>query len=214
MKQLNEKKTIIFLSFLLILSPIVSMGQRVEVSPYAGYMFAGKLNFVEGSMNIKNNPNYGVIFNFELDRRNGLFLELSYDRLDTKATFKPTGEFQPEYNLFDMFLEYYQLGALYNYPISRKASTFAVFTGGVARFAPVSAIYGDDYRFAVTFGGGVKYFVTQNFGFRLEGRLKVPFFFNGGSFYVGSGGTGFFMTSGTALLQTDISVGLIFRFGK
>ncbi len=208
-----------FTTYLLVLFIVLTslqttlFAQRFEATPYYGFVFAGKLNFVEGEMNIKDNPNYGIILDFELDRRHGLHLELSYDRLDTRATYKAYGEFQSEEDLFDMFIEYYQLGALYDSPLSKNASAFGFFTGGVARFSPITAEYGDDYRFAITGGGGVKFFITKSIGFRLQGRIKMPMFFSSGSLYLGSGGTGFYMGTGTVLLQMDVIAGLTIRLG-
>jgi len=214
---MNSSKftTYLLLLFIVLTSlPGTLFAQRFEATPYYGFMFAGKMNFVEGEMNIKDNPNYGIMLDFELDRRHGLYLELSYDRLDTRATYKAYGEFQSEQDLFDMFIEYYQLGALYDNPLSKKSSAFGFFTGGVARFSPITDEYGDDYRFAITGGGGVKFFITESIGIRLQGRLKMPFFFSSGSLYLGSGGTGFYMGSGTVLLQMDITAGVIIRIGE
>jgi hypothetical protein len=213
--QKNKQITFLLLIFMLLTTTSSTIfAQRVEVTPYYGYMFAGKMDFIDGILNIKNNPNYGVLLNFELDRRHGLHLELSYDRFDTRTTFKKYGEFEQENNLFDMFIEYYQLGALYSKALTKKANAFGFFTGGVARFSPVTPKYGDDYRFAITAGGGIKYFITKSLGIRLQGRLKMPMFFSGGSLYLGSGGTGFYMGSGTVLLQMDLTAGVIFRFGE
>ncbi len=214
MKSSNLITYFLILFFILVSIPATIFAQRFEVTPYYGYMFAGKMQFVEGTMNIKDNPNYGIIFDFELDRRNGLNLELSYDRLDTRTTFKEPGEFQSENDLFDMFIEYYQLGALYNKPLSEKANAFGFFTGGVARFSPVTNEYGDAYRFAITTGGGIKYFFTKSIGIRIQGRLKMPIFFSSGGLYLGSGGSGFYMGSGTVLLQMDLIAGLTIRLGE
>jgi len=214
MKAHNLITYFLILFVVLISFPATSFAQRFEATPYYGFMFAGKLDLVKGEMNIKDNPNYGIILNFELDRRRGLYLELSYDRLDTRATFKEYGGFADEKELFDLFTEYYQLGALYNKQLSQKASGFGFFTGGVARFSPITTEYGDDYRFAITMGGGVKYFITKSIGIRLQGRLKMPMFFSGGGVYIGSGGSGFYMGSGTVLLQMDLLAGLVIRLGE
>ncbi len=194
--------------------PTSIFAQRFEATPYYGFMLAGKVDLVKGEMNIKDNPNYGIILDFELDRRHGLNLELSYDRLDTRTTIKKYGGYADEQDLFDMFIEYYQLGALYNKPLSKKANAFGFFTGGVARFSPVTPKYGDDYRFAITTGGGIKYFFTKSVGIRLQGRLKMPMYFSGGGMYLGSGGSGFYMGSGTVLLQMDLIAGLTIRLGE
>lgn len=156
----------------LTIIPTKLFSQRVEITPYYGFMFAGKMNFTAGEMNIKDNPNFGILLDFELDRKNGLNLELSYDRLDTRITYKKYEQFESEEDLFDMFIEYYQLGALYNKPISKKANAFGFFTGGVARFSPITSKYGDDYRFAITAGGGAKYFFTESICVRVQGRVK------------------------------------------
>jgi len=214
MKLHNLKKYFLILSLVFTTLPATLFAQRFEATPYYGFMFAGNLDLVKGQMNIKDNPNYGIILDFELDRRNGLHLELSYDRLDTRATFKEYGGYAEEKDIFDMFLEYYQLGALYNKPLSKKASGFGFFTGGVARFSPITTEFGDDYRFAITMGGGVKYFITKSIGIRLQGRLKMPMFFSGGGMYLGSGGSGFYLGSGTVLLQMDLIAGLIIRLGE
>ena len=135
----RNSKTILMMVFIVLSSLTQTFfAQRFEATPYAGFVFAGKMNFDQGSMNIKDNPNYGIYFDFELDRKNGLYLELSYDRLNTNATFKEYGEYQQEEDLFDMFIEYYQLGALYDSPLSKNATAFGFFTGGAARFSPVS----------------------------------------------------------------------------
>jgi len=214
MKSLISKTNLLLLLIVLTSLSGSLFAQRFEASPYYGFMFAGKLNFVDGEMNIKDNPNYGIMLDFEIDRRNGLYLELSYDRLNTRATYKEYGQYQSEEDLFDMFIEYYQLGALYDKPLSKKSSAFGFFTGGVARFSPTTDQYGDDYRFAITAGGGVKFFITETIGIRLQGRLKMPFFFSGGTLYLGSGGTGYYMGSGTVLLQMDLTAGVIIRIGE
>ena len=210
---MKRRTLFITITFLLLLTASSLFAQRFEATPYYGFTFAGKLGFVEGEMNIKDNPNFGVLLDFELDRKHGLQLELSYDRFNTKTTFKKYGDFQSEKDLFDAFIEYYQLGAMYTKDISKKVIAFGFFTGGVSRFSPITTEYGDDYRFAVTAGGGIKYFFTKSVGIRLQGRLKMPFYFSGGGLYLGSGGSGFYLGSGTALLQMDLIAGLTFRFG-
>ncbi len=198
----------------LTIIPTSIFAQRFEATPYYGFMFAGKVDLIKAQMNIKDNPNYGIILDFELDRRNGLNLELSYDRLDTRTTIKEYGVYANEKELFDMFIEYYQLGAMYNKPLSKKTNAFGFFTGGVARFSPITPEYGDDYRFAITMGGGIKYFFTKSVGIRVQGRLKMPIYFYGGGMYIGSGGSGFYMGSGTVLLQMDLIAGLTIRLGE
>ena len=98
-------------------------------------MFAGKMTLYQGDFNVKNDANYGIALDFEVDRKNGVSVELLYDRIDTRAVFKeyPTNITT---DLFDMSEEYFQVGGLYNHPMNKKISTFGVFTLGATRFHP------------------------------------------------------------------------------
>ncbi|NOX67254.1 MAG: hypothetical protein GXO85_16015 [Chlorobi bacterium] len=212
-RYLSKKIKLSSVLFLLLLGSSFSFGQDIEITPYYGYMFAGKLALYQGDFNIKNDANYGITIDLELDRKSGVSLELLYDRIDTRAVLKkyPTNITE---DLFDMSVEYYQIGGLYNKPMNKKFSTFGVFTFGAARMAPVSTKFGDDWRFAVTAGGGIKYFFSKSIGIRLTGRLKMPFYFSGGSVWIGPGGITYGLGAGTALLQGDLTAGLIIRLGK
>ena len=48
----------------------------------------------------------------------------------------------------------------------------------------------------------------------MHGRLKMPMYFSGGGMYLCSGGSGFYMGSGTVLLQMDLIAGLTIRLGE
>ena len=203
---------VIFISLVVILSSVSLQAQRVEITPYYGYMFAGKMTFYEGDFNIRNNPNYGITLDFEVDRKKGIYVELLYDRIDTRADFITYPE-NVTSTLFDLSEEYFHVGGLYNKELNKKLSTFGVFTLGATRFHPKDPNYGDDWRFSLTFGGGVKYYFSESIGIRLQGRLKIPFYFYGGSVWVGSGGA-YYSGGGTAILQADLTAGLIFKIGK
>ncbi len=209
---LMKLKLPILVMIVLFASSVIN-AQRVEITPYYGYMFAGKMTLYQGDFNIKNDANYGITLDFEVDRKKGISVELLYDRIDTRVVLKeyPTNISK---DLFDMSEEYFQVGGLYNSPLNKKAIAFGVFTLGAVRFHPKDSRYGDDWRFGVTFGGGIKYFISESIGIRLQGRIKMPLYFAGGGIYVGGGGAGYGMGAGTALLQADLTAGLIFQIGK
>lgn len=207
----TKLKLTILIVIVLFISSLVT-AQRVEITPYYGYMFAGKMTLYEGDFNIRNNPNYGIALDFEVDRRGGIFVELLYDRIDTHADFieYPTNVTT---KVFDLSEEYFHIGGLYNSEINKKLATFGVFTLGATRFHPKDSNYGDEWRFSLTFGGGVKYYFSETIGIRLQGRLKMPFNFSSGGVWVGPGGT-YTYGGGSALLQADLSAGIIIRTGK
>lgn len=198
----------ILVVIVLFTSSLIS-AQRVEITPYYGYMFAGKITAYQGDFNIRNDANYGIMLDFEVDRKNGISVELLYDRMDTKADFitYPTNITT---ELFNMSEEYFQVGGHYNKPIDKKLSTFFGFSLGATRFHPKDEQFGDDWRFSMTLGGGMKYFFSKTIGVRLQARLKMPFYFGGSGFYY----NGIAYSSGSALLQGDLTAGLIFQIGK
>lgn len=83
---------------------------RLEISPFAGYQFGGKLSVQTGTLSIKDAMNYGVALDFYI--RPGMQVELPYIRQDTELRLKDglTGRTS---SLFDMAVEHYQIGGLY-----------------------------------------------------------------------------------------------------
>ena len=69
---------------------------------------------------------------------------------------------------------------------------------------------GSEWRFSFSFGGGAKLFFTDNIGIRLQGRLFIPLYFNGGYIYGGGSGGGIALSGGAYLIQGDLTAGLIF----
>jgi len=132
--------------------------QSVEVVPYVGYMFAGKLNTVEGEINIDNGVNYGLIFDARVDKE--VIVELMYNRLDTKVQIieEPFNKIK---NSFNMKVEYFQGGAQFELEEGRFRP-FGAFTLGAALFNPASEDINSEWRFSFTVGGGIKYYFFKN----------------------------------------------------
>ena len=55
---------------------------------------------------------------------------------------------------------------------------------------------------------------SEKVGLRFEGRLMMPITWAGGGFMVGTGGSGFYLGGGSAILQASLSAGLIIALGK
>ena len=80
------KFIITWLVFFFLLASGNTIAQKIEITPFAGYMFAGKLNTVNGELNIKNGGNYGLIADIRVEEE--LMVELMYNRLDTELEIK------------------------------------------------------------------------------------------------------------------------------
>lgn len=186
------------------LSP--AWAQQVEITPLVGYQFGGKFTVQRGTLRIKDNLNYGAILDITV--RPNTQLELSYSRQDTRVEFRGVGF---ENINIDATVDYWQIGGLVEYPRDR-VRPFGLFTLGATHFNPKVAGVSGVWRFSGTIGGGVKVFLSPNIGFRLQGRLLLPYISGGSSIFCGLPGGCYITLGGTVLLQADVTAGLILAF--
>ncbi len=190
-----------------LLLPDLAGAQKLEITPFGGYFFGGKLVVSEGDLNFKNDANYGVTFDYTLMRE--IQIELMYSRSDTRLVLK---QYRSGINeeLFEMSVNYFHIGGIYRAQEMENGYLFTNFSLGATLFSPKDNLYEDDWRFSIAFGGGIKYFLSDKIGIRTQIRLLMPLYFAGGGLYFGTGGSGVSLGAGTNLVQGDITVGLIF----
>jgi hypothetical protein len=199
------KFIITWLVFFLLLASNSATAQKIEITPFAGYMFAGKLNTIDGELNIKNGSNYGLIIDIRVD--NDLMVELMYNRLNTELEIKEE-PFDSIKILTNMMVEYFQAGAHYEAE-KGKFRPFAAFTIGATLFNPADENLNDEWRFSFTAGGGIKYYFVEHIGIRLEWRFMIPVYFSGGALFCSNQGCGAAIGGGAVLLQYDLTAGVI-----
>lgn len=215
------KSNLIILFFMIsffVYHPNVS-AQKFEITPFYGYMFAGKVTGYQGDLNIRNNGIYG--FMLDISVHPAMQVELFYSRTDTRADFV---EYRgPTYKLTDVSVNYFQIGALRHINKTKNIIIYGIGTLGATLFSPsgegynetpIQYSYEDWWLFSLTFGGGAKIFLSKKIGIRLEGRLMMPITWAGGGFMVGTGGSGFYLGGGSAILQASLTAGLIIALGK
>ena len=137
-------------------------------------------------------------------------LELAYIRQDTELWLRDalTGIKSP---LFDMAVEHFQIGGLYELRPGR-VRPFGLFTAGLTHFNPKPKERSSEWRFSFGFGGGVKAFVSEHLGFRFQGRLLFPYFGGGGGLWCSAPGGCFVTLDGRVALQLDFTGGIILAF--
>jgi hypothetical protein len=211
-----KQKTIYFLIIVFLVVAIssspVSAQVGLEITPFYGYQFGGYLPTYKGKLDISNDDNFGVIIDIETaSLQRGTYLELSYSRQDGRLTYKDglTNEIKVQ---FDLAIEYYQIGGLFEQDLSGKSfKGFGMFSLGVSRWAPKESKYNDEWIFSATLGLGLKAFLTPRFGLRFQGRMLIPMYFSGGGMWCGTGGCNVGVGSTSVILQADVSAGLIIR---
>ncbi len=210
------RKTLFALIAILLIVNSVN-AQKIEITPIAGYMFGGSVNFIEGKLKIKDDLSYGGMMSFKIDR--DVAVEFSYVRMDTRAEWRSGYIYAPDYpnRNFDLNVNYMTIGAVRESEIADNIKGFGTLALGAAYFNPSSSTIKDVWRFAGSLAAGVKLYLTDRIGIRLQGRLLLPMYFAGGGAYcgVGSGGSscGLGVSTTAVILQGDLSGGLIIALG-
>ncbi len=195
------------------------LAQKFEITPFYGYQLNGKVIGYQGDLNIRDASAYGMMLDFTV--RPGMQVELFYSRSDTRADFV---EYRgPTVKLTDVSVNYLQLGFLRTVKKMNNISVYGIGSLGTTLFSPsgdryaegpADIYYEDWWLFSVTVGGGAKIMFSEKVGLRLEGRLMMPITWAGGGFMIGTGGSGFYLGGGSAILQAGLSAGLVIALGK
>ncbi len=184
----------------------------IEVTPMFGYMFGGKLRGYEGELVLSDEFTYGVRLSKALQP--GTTLELSWNSMKSDAVLR--GFYGSESARFDMAVNYILIGATQDWQSgSDDVIPYGLLGLGTAIFSASgneSLASGDEWFFAAELGMGVKVFLSDRIGLRFQGRFLLPMIFGGGSLWCGSNGCGTGVYTTSAILQGDLSGGLIFRF--
>lgn len=145
------------------LTTTAAAAQRIELSPFAGFQFGGRLPLQGGDLTVANAANVGATVSIRLAPT--ALLDFTYSRQET-ALEREDGS-----DLFDLSVEYIHLGVSYDDATGVGIRPFATITGGVTRFAPLSSDRASETFPSGSFGGGIKSFVTKNIGVKLQGRF-------------------------------------------
>lgn len=183
---------------------------EIEITPFGGFQFGGRVPVAEGDLNIIDGMSYGVSFNIAVET--GMWAELIYSRRDTRLELREWRTGLTD-ELFDMSVDYFMAGGMYE-TSQDEVRPFAVFLLGASRFNPKSDIYKDEWFFTACLGGGIKaYTDSGRIGLRLQGRLWMPLRFSRAGLWCGFNGCSAGIGSWSPLVQGELSLGLIVALG-
>lgn len=207
------KKKLLFVAILISSLTLSGFAQSIEITPYAGYTFGGKVYGRYGELNVKSSESYGGALSIVMPTNTSIQFE--YFRQPT------TGEYRDYYKpgtydqKADLNIDWYQLGFFKQMPVSEQINPFGGISLGATNFnlesTPTSY---DEWSFSIILQGGVKIYLSDRVGLRLHARLLMPIQWGGFGFYAGTGGSGATATAGTYFIQGDVGGGLIIRLGN
>ena len=202
------KRSILSVILLFLLSVVLmAVMPPVEITPMVGYHLAGGTTFNEGRLDIADSFTYGIFFSL-VNLPGSTSVELSYTRADSTLNFTASSPGYTDTN-FGIASNYILIGVNKDFLENR----FRLFVGtdiGAAWFDTKDSSVKDAWFFSMGLKGGMKFYLNDRIGFRLQGRFLLPMDFSNGVFWgIGTGGLS---VGGTAIIyQGDFSVGLIIR---
>ena len=181
----------------------------VMITPYMAYQWGGTAKGWDGEAKLNDAGSWGFVIDVPVHHREA-FVELSYSRQVTELMYREYGTGIPAEEIFDLSVEYYQIGGLYTVP-KDGPKPFGTITIGATRFAPQNSIYGSEWMFSAALGLGVIVPVGEKLGIRVHTRLLLPFLYTGGGLWCGSGGCSVGISGGSSIPQGDVAVGIVLR---
>ncbi len=198
------------IAFLAVIYPLQANAGNFEVTPFGGYTWGGQFtDSVTGTaLKVDETANYGIMADFKQDEQSQIELYISRQNTQLKTN---SGLFTGN-PLFDLDIEYYHIGGTYNpNPDPGKTRPFVVGTLGATHMVPKGSGLNSLTKFSLSLGGGVKLFVTDRVGLRLEGRWFGTLFDGSGSAFCSSG-TCAIQVQGSLFSQFVANGGLIIAF--
>lgn len=183
--------------------------RATEITLYAGRQWGGEFeDQVSGNdLDLKESPVYGL----SVDWNHGpnTQYEVYYSRQQTELDADGVVTGDPE---FDLDVHYLHIGGTYVF--DEPARPFVVLTIGATHLDPSGGGSGVELdaetRFSFGFGGGVKLFLTEHIGLRLEGRGLFTAL-SGSSRVLCSGGCAIKVSS-SGFVQWQANAGLVIAF--
>ena len=195
---------------------IVSSAQAAgfELTPFIGYTGGGDFtNVATGqSLSLDETSSYGILLGFKQapdpKQPGTAWLELYLSRQQTKLRANQPLLFSSP--TLDVDVEYYHIGGTYG-QAEGKVQPFVAGTFGATRMVPQQYGLSSETKFSLTLGGGVKLYLTERVGLRLEGRwLGTVVNANGGMFC--SNGACLVTVQGDLFSQYVANAGVILAF--
>ncbi len=197
-------------SLILLLSGFSSQTnaqKETQIFGMAGYMVNSDVTVAQGDLRFDDGVSYGLGIDVGVERE--MQAEISWSMSPSYARlYKVAGG---STDLSEVTIHHFQAGALVEPNKKKDVSPFGLITLGASLFSPSKTTAVDRWTFTFALGGGVKIYVSDKIGVRLQGRLLVPMVLSGGSVWFGTGGAGVAVGTYTTIVEGDFSGGLFFR---
>jgi opacity protein-like surface antigen len=182
----------------------VTASDGLEFVPFIGYRFGGSFDerIDDRSLKVEEQGNWG--FSFSTPASSTTRYEFLYSRQESRLTDKANPQ-----DTFDLDIHYLQLGGTLDL---QKEDFVPFFSGGIglSHMRPGRGGYTNETRLSLSLGGGLKWYPTDQLGFRFEMRGYGTLMDTSGTLFC-DGGCELRLRS-DLFSQFETNLGLIFRF--
>jgi hypothetical protein len=200
-------------TFLLMTLLIASVGQvkaqRFELSPLIGYETGAYVNTNLGRIHASGGMDFGGSMDINLG--GGRWAELSFTQLYSSMDYEAG---MATNKLSDLIIDYYSAGILQELKPGARVTPYGLFTLGLVNYNPSSNNFRNENKMHISLAGGIKINATERIGLRLQARLLLPVYYEGGYIFAGSGGAGYGVTGGFRGVQGDFTAQMVFKLGQ
>jgi opacity protein-like surface antigen len=183
-----------------------------EITPFVSYRGGGNFD-LKGStasdVDLDDHGSFGIAVNLFPGQDKTESYELYYSRQETNVA--KSSPLAP----FDLNVEYLHIGGTLN--LNDEAPVRPYISGGLGltRFSPQTGNGGDDSRFSLSLGAGLKLPISERFSVRLEGRGFLTLVNSDSAFLCASGSQGgvcAIRVKGESFIQYELLAGAAFAF--
>lgn len=142
----------------------------LEITPTVGFRWGGEIRAedtttLDRDADLEEGHSLGLVIDIPVTEHLQIELLADHQRtgLDSGTLFGPSDR------QFDLDIDYYHVGALYQWTTTR-VKPFVVGSMGIANLDPRDGFNSSTRRFSGSLGGGVKIPLSANIGVRFEGR--------------------------------------------
>jgi hypothetical protein len=194
---------------------IFAQDHKAEITPFGGYMLGGSIKFNEGKFKVQDAGCYGGMLAVQV--HGGNLIEFSYTGMTTQGDWRPYSNYSgdhPEATV-DMAVNHFQIGSVNELPLDNEAiRPYGTLSLGTTWFNFKEENSTDKWLFSVGVGAGLKYFFNERIGIRIQARMMLPLVYSGGGFFIGTGGSGTYVSTTAPIVQGDFTGGLIIALGS
>ena len=195
--------TIILVLLALITQPIIAQ-PSITLEAFGGWLWTGKAGY-NNNIRVDDKGNYGA--RFGVSPASALLVEFEWNHTETNIQWSDLTGPQNE----DVVMNYYLLGI--NRQMSEgPAVPYGLFNLGILNMKGTEINFSENW-FTAGLGGGIKYYMNDRLGIRLQARLLLPMQFAGIGLGCGTGGCGGGASTYTTTIQGDFTGGVILKLG-